>query len=235
MKVKGYIPLIVGLGLIAIGALSLAGNVLLRLEAWRLWPISVILLGLALTAPGFWGLTRRGLGSFFIPGSLVLTVGVILMAASLSNHWALWAQAWPLTVIGLALGFALAAIFMRLPALAIPAFILGINGLLLVFCSLTGLWQSWILLWPIEPLSVGLGLLVLHFSNKSAGTRTAAMLLLMVAGGGFFITSLISIFNASILMFAAPVMLILTGGLLAGLSLFKQRRRSAEDSVPIAE
>ncbi len=234
MKIERYIPLIIGFGLVAIGAISLAGNLLLRLEAWRLWPITVILLGLALTAPGFWGLSRRGLGSFFIPGSLVLTTGVLLMIASLTTRWGIWSLAWPLELISLALGFALAAVFMRLPALAIPAFILGINGLLLQFCSLTGLWQAWILLWPLEPLSVGLGLLVLSFFNKSHGTRSAAMVLLMVAGGGFFITSLISVFNASILKFGAPLMLILTGALLAGLSFFKPKTATPEHPEPEA-
>ena len=96
MKIERYIPLIIGFGLVAIGAISLAGNLLLRLEAWRLWPITVILLGLALTAPGFWGLSRRGLGSFFIPGLLVLTTGVLLMIASLTTRWGIWALAWPL-------------------------------------------------------------------------------------------------------------------------------------------
>ena len=235
MKIERYIPLIIGFGLIAIGGLSLAGNLLLRLDAWRLWPITVILLGLALSAPGFWVLTRRGLGSFFIPGILVLTTGGLLMAASLSNHWGIWAQLWPLEVIGLALGFALAAFFMRLPALAIPAFILGINGLVLAFCSLTGLWQAWLLLWPVEPLSVGLGLLVLALFNKSTGTRSAAMILFMVAGAGFFITSLVSVFNTTILKFAAPLMLILTGGLLAGLSFFWPKHAGPSTSETPAE
>lgn len=234
MKFERLIPLVIGFGLIVIGIFSLAGNLLLRLEAWRLWPITVILLGLALSAPGFWGLRRRGLGSFFIPGILVLTTGIILLATSLTNRWDVWAIAWPLEVIALALGFSLAAIFMRLPALAIPAFILGINGLLLAFCSLTGLWQAWALLWPVEPLSVGLGLLVLSYFKRSHGTRVAAVVLFMVAGGGFFITSLISVFNASILKFGAPLMLILTGGLLAWLSFFRPKEHQAQQTQAAA-
>jgi hypothetical protein len=229
MKLERILALILGLGLIAVGAISLAGNLFLRLEAWRLWPVVVILLGLGLTAPGLWGFSKRGLGSFFIPGLPVLTTGFILLAASLFNRWQIWAYAWPLEVLALALGFTLAAIFMRLPALAIPAFIIGANGLLLAFCSLTGLWQAWALLWPVEPLSVGLGLLVLSIFNKSRGTRVAAVVLFLVAGAGFFMTSFISVFNFSILRFGAPLMLILTGVLLASLSFLKR-----EESAPAA-
>ncbi len=228
MKTETIIPLASGAGLILIGALSLAGNMLLKTEAWRLWPITVLLLGLGLTIPGFWGLRKRGLGSFFIPGLLVLTTGGLLMYCSLTGSWGAWAQAWPLEVIGLALGFGLAAFFMSVPALAIPAIILGANGLLLGFCSLTGLWQAWALLWPVEPLAVGLGLLVLSLYNLSAGLRKAAMILFIIAGGGFFITSLVSVFNNSVLRFAAPALLILTGLLLALPVLIKKAERVQE-------
>lgn len=231
MKPDRFLSLIFGFGLIAIGGISLLGNLFLRTEAWRLWPVTVILLGIGLTAPGFWGFAKRGLGSLFIPGIPVLTTGIILMAASLLSRWQVWTYAWPLEILALALGFALAAIFMRLPALAIPAFIIGANGLLLAFCNLTGLWQAWALLWPVEPLSVGLGLLVLSLFNKSRGTRVAAVVLFSIAGVGFFITSFISVFNFSILRFGAPLMLILTGLLLASLSFYK-REEPAQPAAP---
>jgi hypothetical protein len=222
MKPERTLSLIFGFGLIAMGGISLAGNLLLRLEAWRMWPIIVVLLGIGLTFPGFFGFAKRGFGSFFIPGIPVLTTGGILLAASLFNRWQIWAVAWPLVILALALGFALAAIFMRLPALAIPAFIIGVNGLLLAFCSLTGLWQAWAVLWPMEPLSVGLGLLTLAIFSRSHGAGVAAVVLFSIAGIGFFITSFISVFNSSILRFGAPLMLILTGALLASLSLLKR-------------
>ncbi len=234
MKSERILSLVFGLGLVVVGLLSLAGNLFLRLDAWRLWPIVVVLLGLALTIPGFFGLVKRGLGSFFIPGIPVLTTGIILLVASLLHRWDVWAAAWPFEVLGVALGFALAAIFMRIPALAIPALILGANGLLLGFCNLTGLWQAWALLWPIEPLSIGLGLLVLAFFNKSHGARVAAVVLFILAGAGFFIMSFISVFNASILRFGAPLMLILTGMLLAALSFFKRSEAAPAPTETVA-
>jgi hypothetical protein len=216
MKTNRLLSLIGGLALVALGGVSLLGNTFLVGGAWRLWPLTVILAGIALTVPGFFSFKRRGFGSFFIPGIPVLATGGILLLASLSNRWDVWALAWPLEVLGLALGFALAAIFMRTAGLAIPAFIIGLNGLVLAFCTLTGLWAAWALLWPIEPLAVGLGLLVVGYANRSNGAKLAAMILTGVAGGGFFIASFISAFNGTILRYTVPAMLILSGLILIG-------------------
>lgn len=229
MKTANPLSLIFGLALIVIGSLGLLGNALLRLEAWRLWPAIVIIAGLALTAPGFLGLARRGFGAFFIPGVPVLVIGGILMFASLFNQWNAWAVAWPLVVLGVALGFGMAAIFMRVPGLAFPAIIIGLNGLVLAFCNITGLWAAWALLWPIEPLAVGLSLFVFGFFERSRGAITAGVILSAIAGVGFFFTSFFSMFNFSLLRFAAPAMLILTGVIVLAAS-FLRREQPAQSS-----
>lgn len=222
MKSEKLFNLIAGVTLLAIGIIALAGNVFLTTKAWRLWPVIILLVGVGLTIPGFLGIWRRGYGSFFIPGIPVLTTGGILLYASLTNNWDVWSVAWPLEILGLALGFALAAVFMRVPALAIPAFIVGINGLMLAFCAVTGLWESWAILWPIEFLAVGLGLLALGIANGSAGVKTAASILFTIAGGGFFISTFISVFNKGVLKFAVPVMLLFTGVLLTATFLMQK-------------
>lgn len=231
MKVERSLSLIFGLALVAIGIISLLGNTLLALQAWRLWPLTVIIAGIALTLPGFLGLKKRGLGSFFIPGIPVLTTGGILLFASLFDRWSVWEMAWPLEVIGLALGFALAAIFMRVVGLAIPAVIIGVNGLMLAFCNLTGLWEAWAILWPIEPLAIGLGLLIVGVINRSSGTKLAGLILTGVAGAGFFLVSFISVFNGTILRFAGPGMLILSGLILVSAQWLKRTDIPAENVV----
>jgi len=215
MKSERSFNLIAGITILAIGVIALAGNMFLATKAWKLWPILIVLVGVGLTIPGFLGFARRGYGAFFIPGIPILTTGGILLYASLTNHWDVWAVAWPLEILGLALGFTLAAIFMRVAGLAIPAFIIGVNGALLGFCAMTGLWQTWAILWPIEFLSVGLGLLTLGIANGSSGVKTAASILFTIAGGGFLITTFISAFNNNVILkFAVPVMLLVTGMLL---------------------
>jgi len=190
-----------------------------------MWPLVVLAAGLALTLPGFLGLVRPGLGAFFMPGLPVLTTGSILMFASITGNWGIWALAWPLLVLAVALGFGLSAIFMRVPGLAIPAMIVGVNGLVLAFCNLTGLWSAWAILWPIEPLAIGLGLLVVGISNRSLGANTAAIILIGIAGMGFFLTSFVSVFNETILRFAVPGMLVMTGILLVGLTFLRRENR----------
>jgi hypothetical protein len=214
MKPERLFNLIAGVTLLTIGVIALAGNIFLTTKAWKLWPVIIVLAGIGLTISGFFGIWRHGFGSFFIPGIPVLMTGAILLYASLTGHWDVWSVAWTLEILALSLGFALAAFFMRVPGLAIPAFIVGINGLMLAFCAITGLWQSWAILWPIEFLAVGLGLLVLGMVNHSGGVKTAASILFSIAGGGFFISTFVSTFNNTVLKFAVPVMLLFTGVLL---------------------
>ena len=234
MKFERSLSLIFGLALVAIGGLSLLGNTLLAMQAWRLWPLTVIIAGIALTLPGFFGLKRRGFGSFFIPGIPVLTTGGILMVSSLFDRWNVWELAWPLEVLGVALGFALAAIFMRVAGLAIPAMIIGVNGLILAFCNLTGLWSAWAILWPFEPLSIGLGLLIMGVLNRSAGTKLAGLILTGLAGAGFFIASFFSIFNDTFLRFAVPGMLFLCGLILVSAQWLKRAEVISEEPAELA-
>ena len=229
MKVERSLSLIFGVALVAIGVLSLLGNTLLALQAWRLWPLTVIVAGIALTIPGFLGLKSRGFGSFFILGIPLLTTGGILLFASLFARWNVWELAWPLEILSLAIGFAAAAIFMRTAGLAIPAMIIGVNGLVLAFCNLTGLWAAWAILWPLEPLAIGLGLLIMGVVNRSDGAKVAGLILTGVAGVGFFIASFISVFNGSFLRFAVPGMLVLTGLILVTAQWLRRVDSPAED------
>lgn len=222
MKPERLFNLIAGITLLSVGAVALAGNMFLTTKAWKLWPLIVVLAGIGLTLPGFFAASRRGLGAFFIPGIPVLATGGILLIASITNLWSIWAVAWTLEILALALGFTFAAISMRVPGLIIPAFIVGINGLMFAFCAVTGLWESWAILWPLEFLAVGLGLLAFGIAKKSSGVKTAASILFAVAGGGFFITVFISAFNHGILKFAAPVMLLLTGVLMIATFILRQ-------------
>ncbi len=209
---KRNIPsLVIGVSLVLIGAISLLGNALLGLAAWKLWPVIVVLAGLGLTIPALFAYKNRGLAAFYFPGLPVLTTGGILLYASLSGNWGIWSVAWTLIILAVGLSFVLAAIFMREAGLAIPAVIILANGLAFAFTAFTGLWVAWALLWPIEPLAVGIGLLILSYFNKSSGTRLAGVILSAIAGGLFFIASFISALNETAMRFLVPGLLILTG------------------------
>jgi hypothetical protein len=235
MKLERSLSLIFGLALMAIGGFSLLGNTLLTTGAWRMWPLTVVIAGIALTIPGFFGFRRRGFGAFFIPGIPVLTAGGILLVASLLDYWEVWGLLWPLEVIALALGFAFAALFMRVAGLAIPAILIGLNGVVLAFCNLTGLWAAWAIVWPIEPLAIGLGLLIVAYAHRSAGAKLAALILIGVAGAGFFGMSFLSAFNHTFLRYAVPTLLIVCGVILIGSHWFRLETQAGVDNHLAAE
>lgn len=174
MKLK--FSTLIGILLILIGGLVLAGNLLAAsigfriqwFKIWRFWPVFVFMLGLLFTAAPLLWREKRGLGALYVLGLPILVSGGILFLASSLNNWGIWAFLWPLEVLSLALGFTFAALTIRSVGLGVPAIIIGLNGLVLQFCAITGFWSMWFFLWAIEPLAIGLVLLMfsLRYPNK---------------------------------------------------------------------
>lgn len=216
------VSIVMSLVLIFIGivtlAFSLAGPIF-GFGMWRLWPLVVVIAGLLFVLPPLLVRGKRGLGGLFIPGMPILITGLILLLASVFRHWDVWAWLWPQEVLAVALGFLLAAIYMRVIWLLIPAIVVGLNGLLLQFCAITGLWEVWAVLWTIEPLSVGLALLAVNFRRRSAGLLLAGVTMCALAGVGV-VESLAILFLSAIFpvwwlwRWIGPVTLIITGAAL---------------------
>jgi hypothetical protein len=169
------------LGLFATQLAPLVGLDLWRWGPWQLWPLFVIGPGLGLVVVAL-VTRRRGWAALFIPGLPILVTGSILMMGSLFNYWSIWTWLWPAEVLALALGFLLAALRMRSVWLAVPGIIIGLNGVVFQFCAITGLWESWAVLWAVEPLAVGLALLVAGAVKRSGGLVTAGLILCGLAG-----------------------------------------------------
>jgi hypothetical protein len=158
---------------------------------WRFWPLTVTGVGLCFVVPPFLVRGKRGLGGLFIPGMPILTTGGILLLASVTNAWGVWAWLWPMLLISLAMGFLFAAVYMRLIWLIIPATIIGMNGMVFQFCAITGLWHWWSVLWVIEPLSVGLPLLFIGLRRDIRGLKIAGFVLCGIAGAMFMLMLLV--------------------------------------------
>ena len=175
--------LFIGIFLLVLGALALAGNLLLTTRGlafvggFRLWPLIVIAAGMLFVMPPFFFQRIRGLAGLFVPGLPALTTGAILLACSLTGNWGLWAILWPLEVLAVGLAFLFMALWMRVIWLLIPAFLVGFTGLVLGFCALTGLWAAWAVLWVVEPLALGLAFLIIGLVNHYRN--------LAIIGGGF--------------------------------------------------
>ena len=174
---------------------------------WRFWPLLVTVLGLSFIAAPILSPRRDGLKGLFIPGFPILVTSSLLMLGSVFNVWGVWEYLWPLIIIGLAVGFLVSSLFMRNIWLMIPAIIVGMNGLILQFCAVTGLWHLWAILWPLEPLSVGLALLV-----ASADVRPkmvwAGLIVCLISVGLF---SLMSLILSGWVSMVGAVLLILAG------------------------
>ncbi len=228
--------LLFGVTLILLGVLALAGNLLIRavgdglLLGFRAWPIFVVGAGLLFCLPPFIFSKVRGLSGLFIPGLPTLTTGVILFIASITGNWSIWAYLWPLEVISVALGFVLMGIFLKVPWLMIPASIIGLTGLVLQFCAVTGLWASWAVLWAVEPFAVGLPLLLIGMFQKIEGVKTAGIILCGFAGLAFAAMSSILVTSLWITRIIGPAIVLALGILLIVSALTKRKAESQENT-----
>lgn len=86
---------IMGIVLVGLGLLFLLAQ-FLRINPWTLgWPFFVIIPGLMFFA----GMVASGKGregGLAIPGSIITTVGLILLYQNLLNAWSTWAYVWAL-------------------------------------------------------------------------------------------------------------------------------------------
>jgi hypothetical protein len=94
---------VIGLILVALGLLFLADRAL-ALDLGRLgWPLFIIGPGLLLLVAGL--LTGGGTGmGMTVPGSVVTTVGLILLYQDRTDHYESWAYAWALIPVGIGIG-----------------------------------------------------------------------------------------------------------------------------------
>lgn len=222
--------IIAGIVLILLGLVALAYNLaghLFGFWMWRFWPVLVIAVSLAFLLPPLLVRGKRGLGALFILGLPILVTGGILLFTSTFNVWHAWSRLWPLEILALALGFLFAAIYTRSLGLIIPAVIIGANGLLFQFCALTGWWEVWSVLWTVEPLSVGLALLIFGILKRSTGLLMAGIILIGVGGVGMVgmtaILSLTTLWPSSwIINLVGPITIIAAGLFLLVLSLIRR-------------
>lgn len=230
--------ILMGILLILMGGLALAftlampvlGISVFRWGSWRLWPLVVVATGLIFVMSPFLARGKRGLGGLFIPGVPILATGGILFYASLLDAWDAWEWLWPIEVLAVALGFLFAAIYMRVIWLLIPAIVIGANGLVFQFCAVTDFWESWAVLWAVEPLSVGLAFLIVNLKARSNSLFIAGAILCAVAALGMIGMS--ALFPGWILISAlGPATLLFVGFLLLINSLL--RRPAVQD--PAAE
>lgn len=226
---------IIGGGLmIGIGGLALVFNLVLgSLGLWsphhilRLWPLTVLGIGLGLCAVPLVVRGLRWLGALFIPGVIVLYTGAILLFTSVTGWWDAWSWLWPQEVLAVALGFLGAMLYSRSVWFGIPAILVGVNGVVFQLCAWTGLWEAWALIWPVEPLAVGLVLLLIGAKTHAPVVRKVGLgfCAFSLAAGLGMLAIFAHVWWITSLLFS--VLLILGGGLLLSWTLLRGRPAAA--------
>jgi len=233
--------ILIGLLLILLGVLGLAWRMdvpggafaTLRLGMLRLWPMLVFVVGAFFVLPPLLIRDRPGLSALFIPGIPILVTAGLLLLASLTNRWGfIWSRFWPLEILAITLAFLLMALFLRKIGLTFPAVILGFNGLALQFTALTGWWEAWAVLWVIEPLAVGVALLVLYFKLRKRGLLIAGLILCGITVLGVLLMSLILANRWWILGLLGPALLVTLGGVFIIRALLAGKEPPAEPATP---
>jgi hypothetical protein len=136
-------------------------------------------------------------------------------------------------VIAVAIGFILAAVFLRIVWLLIPASIVGLIGLVLLFCALTGAWSAWAVLWTVVPFSVGLPLLLIGIFQKNDGVKLAGIILCGFAGLAFAAMSAFIATSSLLVRLIGPVVILALGALLIVSALV--RKPGTPEAAPKAE
>ncbi len=95
--------LVAGAVLIALGLLSLFGQIFRSFPFWNyLWPVVIIGFGGLFFVGMFAG--GRSMAALAIPGSIICGVGVMMFLQNLFNHWESWAYGWTVILISIGLG-----------------------------------------------------------------------------------------------------------------------------------
>ncbi len=226
--------LLIVFGLMGLGAMwgfPFLGFSLIGSAVSFFWPSVVVMVGLAFVGGPFLNMSNRGLGGLFIPGFPILATGMILSFTNLTHLWGAWSWMWSFEVLALAVGFLAAAFWMRTWGLVVPAIIIGVNGLIFLFCGLTGWWGAWAWLWAAEPLAVGLALLALALGKRSSGLVVAGLILCVIAAVGFGGMTLILSDFWWLGSLMGPVMLIGVGMLLLGWGVLGRRPHAVTNTA----
>jgi hypothetical protein len=142
------------------------------------WPYFVIIPGLILLTSSLIPRPPRGVG-FAIAGTIVTTVGTVLLYQQTTGNWASWAYAWALVGPGAAgLGMTayglvfrqrdLVLVGVRLVAIAAAIFVAGFWYFETMFATGTspvdlGIW------WPIVIVAFGIAALIAGFAGRRRG------------------------------------------------------------------
>jgi hypothetical protein len=165
---------------------------------------------------------RRGSGGAVALGTLLVVLGVVFLAAQYLNL-DLGATLWPFYVIAPGLALVVLGLTQRHGSgLTISGSVITMVGLLLLYQSSTGNWESWAWAWPLAaPGGSGIGMLL--YGTRSDNARLARagfwqviVALALLVGGWLFFEGVLGISGTRFPLPTSvmPVVVIALGALL---------------------
>lgn len=102
--------LIGGSVLIAIGILSLFGQIFTSINFWSfIWPFFIIGVGAMFYVGMFAG--GKSVSGLAIPATIITTIGLILFYQNMTGHWESWSYAWTVIILAVGLGIYIMGVF----------------------------------------------------------------------------------------------------------------------------
>lgn len=165
--VEGGAGLVFGSILLSLGMLFLVGQLLGIGPGRILWPFFIIVPGLAF----FVGMVAggRGAGGLAIPGSIVTTVGLLLLYQNAIGHWVSWAYGWALVPMAVGIGLMIHGSWSdsrvlresgrRVATIGVVLFLV-FGAFFELVLNVSGYWRFGQWLWPVLLIAVGVFLLL---------------------------------------------------------------------------
>jgi hypothetical protein len=129
-----------------------------------------------------------------VGGALLIAFGVLTLLGQVFQGLDFWGTFWPFIIIAFGALFfvAMLASGRSLSGLAIPGSIFTVIGLMLLYQSLTGHWESWSYGWTVILMSIGLGIFLMGVWGANPNQRRSGLqllrlgMILFVIFGAFF-------------------------------------------------
>jgi hypothetical protein len=193
-KNRNLTGVIIGIVLVLIGIFSLFGRFFVFINMDNLWPLVVVGVGLAFFAAMLLG--GKSQGGLAIPGSVLVTIGLILFIMNLTDTWEAWSYCWALIVCASGAGVWINGAWSDQPELKRRGYITLRTGLILfiVFGVLMEFifsfigesrWGS-VLLWAVILTLLGVYLLITRLVRvaRSGGEGVDLFWPLLMIGAG---------------------------------------------------